>query len=313
MSESPPQAPGIAAAASRSNLSLGIAGATMAVSAWGTSGIIIRLIDMGALALIAYRFLLYSVVMAAVLALRRTPVTLRGMRHSLWGGLSLGTVAALFVTAVKFTTIATVTIISCLQIVVVPVTSALLFGERMRRADIGYAALALAGVAVMVLGFSGSESWSLGGDLAAVGGLFAWSFYFFATRRAQAKVPTEEYTVCVAIYVGVLSLPPAALVGHDLSWPGGEDWLWLATLAFGLGVLGHNSMNWSLQHVPLWLVSVLSLLTPIVASALAWLVYDEALSTLQMLAMALVVVALAMIVRGQSRREGVSAAADAAI
>ena len=80
--------------------------------------------------------------------------------------------------------------------------------------------------------------------------------------------------------------------------------MWLAVLAFGLGFLGHNAMNWSLQHVPLWLASTLTLFTPVVASALAWLVFDEALSTLQMLALALVVATLAMIVRNQSRPRG---------
>ena len=217
------------------------------------------------------------------------------MRHSLWGGLSLGTVTGLFVVAVRFTTIANVTIINGLQIVVVSVVSWLVFGERMSRRDILYAALAMAGVAVVALGSSGSENWSLGGDLAAVGGLFAWCFYFYATRRAQMKASTQEYTACVAIYVGLISLPLAALVGQDLSWPSGEDWMWLAALAFGLGILGHNAMNWSLQHVPLWLVSTLSLFTPVVASALAWLVFDEALSTRCWM------LAMAMIVRNQSR------------
>lgn len=304
MSESPLVAPGAAVATSRSELSLGIGAATVAVTAWGSSGIIVRFIDMGALALMAYRYLLYAVVMAAVLGMRRTPVTWAGMRHSLWGGLSLWAVTGLFITAVQYTTIANVTIMAALHVVIVSAASALLYGERMRRRDIAFAALAMGGVAVVALGSAGSENWSLAGDLAAVGALLGWAFYFFATRRAQTKVSTHEYTVCVAIYVGVLSLPGAALAGQDLSWPDGEDWMWLAVLAFGMGILGHNAMNWSLQHVPLWLASTLSLFTPVVASALAWLVLDEALSTLQMLAMALVVGALTIIVRDQSRPRG---------
>ena len=297
-------APAATAAESRRELSLGIAGATLAVTAWGSSGIIVRFVDMGALALLAYRFLLYALVMAALLAVRRTPVTRAGMRHSLWGGLSMAGTAGLFISAVQLTTIANVTIMNALHVVVVSAVSALFFGERMGRRDVALAALAMGGVAVVALGSSGSENWSLGGDLAAVGALLGWSFYFFATRRAQRNVSTEEYTVCVAIYTGVIGLPLAALFGQDLSWPGGEDWMWLVVLAFGLGILGHNAMNWSLQHVPLWLASTLSLFTPVVASALAWLIFDEALSTLQMLAMALVVAALATIVRNQSRPRG---------
>lgn len=305
MSETPLAAAGAGVAKSRSDLSLGIGAAAVAVTAWGSSGIIVRFIDMGALALMAYRYLLYAVVMAVVLGMRRTPVTRAGMRHSLWGGLSLGVVTGLFITAVKYTTIANVTIMAALHVVIVSAASALLLGERMRRRDIASAALAMGGVTVVALGSAGSENWSLGGDLAAVGALLGWAFYFFATRRAQAKVSTQEYTVCVAIYVGVLSLPLAALAGQDLSWPGGGEWMWLAVLAFGMGILGHNAMNWSLQHVPLWLASTLSLLTPVVASALAWLIFGEALSMLQMLAMALVVASLATIVRGQSRsRDG---------
>ncbi|MCY4104599.1 MAG: DMT family transporter [bacterium] len=301
MSETPLVAGGATAVKSRSDLSLGIAAGTVAVTAWGSSGIIVRFLDMGALALMAYRYLLYAVVMALVLGMRRTPVTWAGMRHSLWGGLSLGAVTGLFIVAVQHTTIANVTIMAALHVVVVSVASRLLFGERMRRRDIGFAVLAMGGVAVVALGSAGSENWSLGGDLAAVGALLGWAFYFFATRRAQTRVSTQEYTVCVAIYVGVLSLPLAALAGQDLSWPAGEEWMWLAVLAFGMGILGHNAMNWSLQHVPLWLASTLSLLTPVVASALAWLIFDEALSVWQMLAMALVVASLTMIVRGQSR------------
>lgn len=301
MSEVPLVAPAATAVESRRELSLGIAGATLAVTAWGTSGVIVRFIDMGAFALMAYRFLLYAIVMAVVLAARRTPVTRAGMRHSLWGGLSMAATAGLFITAAKFTTIANVTIMNALHVVVVSAVSALFFGERMRRRDVALAALAMGGVAVVALGSSGSENWSLGGDLAAVGALLGWSVYFFATRRAQRKVATEEYTVCVAIYTGVVGLPLATLFGQDLSWPRGQDWMWLVVLAFGLGILGHNAMNWSLQHVPLWLASTLSLFTPVVASALAWLVLDEALTALQMVAMALVVASLAMVVRNQSR------------
>ena len=310
MSETPLVAGGAAAAGSRSELSLGIAAAAVAVTAWGSSGIIVRFIDMGALALMAYRYVLYAVVMAGVLGMRRTPVTWAGMRHSLWGGLSVGAVTGLFIVAVQHTTIANVTIMAALHVVLVSAASALFLKERMRRRDVALAVLAMGGVAVVALGSAGSENWSLGGDLAAVGALLGWAFYFFATRRAQTKVSTHEYTVCVAIYVGVLSLPLAALAGQDLSWPSGEEWMWLAVLAFGMGILGHNAMNWSLQHVPLWLASTLSLLTPVVASALAWLVFDEALSVWQMLAMAVVVASLTMIVRDQSRPRAARVRAD---
>ena len=301
MSESPAAKLGSLVGSGRSELSVGIAGAALAVTAWGASSVVAKIIDMGALALITYRFLLFAIVMMAVLGARRVQITRKDMRHSIWGGVTLGIDAGLFFTAVKFTTVANATIVNALQIVLVSVVSARLYGERMSRRDIGYAALAMVGVGVVAFGSAGSEHWSLGGDLAAVGALFGWSAYFVATRQARTKVATQQYTVCVAIYVGLINLPLAALFGQDLSWPTGESWMWLSVMAFGSGILGHTAMNWSLRMVPLWLASTLTLLIPVVASALAWLIFGEALSTIQMVAMAWVVVALSMVVRNQSR------------
>ena len=301
MSESPAAAPGSLVGSGRSELSVGIAGTALAVTAWGASSVVAKIIDMGALALITYRFLLFAVVMVAVMGARRVPLTRADMRNSIWGGITLGIDAGLFFTAVKFTTVANATIVNALQIVIVSLVSARLYGERMSRRDIGYAGLAMVGVAVVALGSSSSEHWSLGGDLAAVGALFGWSAYFIATRHARTKVATQQYTVCVAIYVGLINLPLAALFGQDLSWPTGESWMWLSVMAFGSGILGHTAMNWSLRLVPLWLASTLTLFIPVVASSLAWLIFDEALSTLQMVAMAWVVASLGMVVRNQSR------------
>ena len=301
MSESPSAVSGTVVGTGRSEMSLGIAGTALAVTAWGASSVVAKIIDMGALALITYRFLLFAIVMAVYLAARRIPVTRADMRHSLWGGITLGIDAGLFFTAVKLTTVANATIVNALQVVLVSVVSARLYGESMKRRDIGYAALAMVGVAVVALGSSGSENWSLAGDLAAIGALFGWSAYFIATRQARTKVGTQQYTVCVAIYVGLINLPLAALFGQDLSWPTGESWFWLVVMAFGSGILGHVAMNWSLRQVPLWLASTMTLFIPVVASGLAWLIFGEALSTLQMVAMAWVVVALGLIVRNQSR------------
>ena len=294
----------------RSIRSMGIASTTLAVTAWGGSSVVAKIVDMGALALITYRFLLFGIVMAAYLEVRRIRLTRDAFRHSFWGGLTLGVDAGLFFTAIKFTTVANATIVNALQVVLVSLISARLYGERMTRRDMVYATVAVGGVAVVAFGSSGSPNWSLGGDLAAIGALIAWSAYFVVTRQAQTKVSTQHYTVCVALYVGVLNAPLAAIFGQDLSWPSADNWMWLAIMAFGSGILGHVAMNWSLKTVPLWLASTLTLFIPVVASALAWVAFDESLTPLQMGAMVVVVVALGMVVQNQrgSRPGGVSAA-----
>ncbi len=301
MSESSATASAGGKAVRRSELSVGLAGSAFAVTVWGMSSVVAKVIDMGALAISSYRFLLYAVVLGVYLSVRRTPITVKSLRASLWGGLALGLDVACFFTAVKLTTVANATIVNALQIVMVSLFSAKRYGERMSRRDIGYAAVAMVGVGFVASGSSGSQNWSLAGDLAAVGALFAWSAYFVLSREARGKVSTQQYTVCVAIYTGLLNLPLAVLFGQDLSWPTANSWMWLSVMAFGSGLGGHTVMNWSLTKVPLWLASVLTLFIPVVASAVAWVWFGEALSVVQIVAMLVVVAALGMVVRNQSR------------
>ena len=72
-----------------SHNNLGIAAAAVAVSAWGLAGVIAKDIDMGGVALGAYRFLIYGLVVASVMSIRRTPLTARALRASRPGSPSM--------------------------------------------------------------------------------------------------------------------------------------------------------------------------------------------------------------------------------
>ena len=115
---------------------LGIAGALLAVSAWGASSVIAKHVDMGGLAIAAYRFGSYGLVVALIMAARRTPVNRRVMRASMAGGIALGADVAFFFSAIKLTTVANATVIGALQPVVVAITANRFFGEVIRRRDI---------------------------------------------------------------------------------------------------------------------------------------------------------------------------------
>jgi drug/metabolite transporter (DMT)-like permease len=60
-------------------------------------------------------------------------------------------------------------------------------------------------------------------------------------------------------------------------------------------------MNWSLVRIPLWVGSTFTLLIPVFSALLAWMVLGEAVTVVQGVAMAVVIVALAVVVRNQSQ------------
>ncbi|MGZ0220701.1 MAG: DMT family transporter [Acidimicrobiales bacterium] len=280
--------------------SLGIAGALVAVTAWGLSGVISKHIDMGGIAIAAYRFVVYFLALSVFMHLRGTRITVRMLRLSLWGGLALGVDVALFFSAVKHTSVANATIIGALQPVLVAIVAHRFFGERIRPRDIGFGGVALVGAVVVVLNAADSTKTDITGDILAVGALFAWAAYFIFSKLAKGKLTGNEYTIGSAFWVGVTNVPLAFLFGQDMSWPSAESWMWLLILAFGAGIMGHSIMNWAIQQIPLWIGSTFTLFIPPVAAFSAWIFLGEQLTATQMVAMAVVVLALGGVVAGQA-------------
>lgn len=299
--------PGLDSLSSARDLQLGLLGTGVAVTMWGLSGVIIKSIDMDAMAVGFWRFLIYAIIMSSYLAIRGHPPSLRMLRKSWWGGLSLGLDIVFFFTAVKLTTIVNATTIGSLQPLVVAVFAARMFGEQIRLRDLGAALVAIAAVIVIVVESSGTPEWNGAGDLAAVGALFSWAAYFVFSKRSAGVITSTEYTAGTGFWTTIVAGITGVVVGQDMSFPGSSEWLPLIVLVLGTGILGHSVMNWSLVRIPLWLGSTLTLLIPVVSSVAAWIWLGEPLTAVQIVAMAVVLTALATIVMGQRRPEPVRA------
>ncbi|MEL6890561.1 MAG: DMT family transporter [Actinomycetota bacterium] len=283
-------------------LPLGLAGAALAVTAWSTGTILAKWIDLGAMAIGVYRFGTFFVMLLIWMRARQVPITLHMLRGSAWGGLALGLDIVLFFSAVKETSIVNATVIGSLQPILVGIIAWRFFGERIRPVDAAWSAVALAGAFLVVRSGANDDITSWQGDLLARGAMFAWSGYFIASRRAKGVVTPQEFTAGTSFWTAVICLPVGLAVGQDMSLPSAENWAWLLVMIASSGVIGHTLMNWSLQRIPLWVGSTFTLFIPVGSAVLAWIFLGEAVSWIQALAMAAVIGALAMIVRGQTGR-----------
>jgi probable blue pigment (indigoidine) exporter len=279
---------------------MGLAAVGVAITAWGVTGVLTKSIDMDAIAIAFWRFLIYGTVLALWLAGRRRPLTWRAMRIAAPSGLMLAGDVMLFFTAVKVTNVVNATTIGALQPLVIAGAATRLFGERIGRREIVAALIAIVGVVVVVTQSSGTPQWSGAGDLAAVGALLSWSAYFVLAKRATAHLATIEFTAATAWWVTIATLPVGLLAGEHMGVPATAEWLPLLALIVAGGVLGHTLMNWGIPRVPLWLSSTMTLLIPVLASIAAWIFLDEPLTAWQLAAMALVVASLGVIVTAQT-------------
>ncbi len=279
---------------------LGLIAVGIAVTAWGVTGVITKSIEMDALAIAFWRFIVYAVALTVALAVTGRRLTMRAMRISMPAGLLLSADVMLFFTAVKVTTIANATTISAMQPVVIGVVATRFLGERVGPRELLAATLAIVGVIGVIVQSSGAPQWNGAGDLAAVGALFAWSAYFVFAKRARADLSTLEFTAATAWWVAIITLPVGMIAGQTMSAPVTSDWLPLLGLILTGGVLGHTFMNWGIPRVPIWLSSTMTLVNPVIASVTAWLFLDERLTIGMLAAMAVVIAGLGLIVAGQS-------------
>jgi drug/metabolite transporter (DMT)-like permease len=284
----------------RSDHNLGLVAVFVAITAWGLTSVIIKSIDMNAIAIAFWRFLLYAAMLTVYMTGRGGRLTGRLLWRSAPGGLLLSGDVLLFFTAVKVTNVVNATTIGALQPLVIAIFATQLFGEHITRREVGAALVAIAGVVVVITQSSGTPEWSGAGDLAAFGALFCWSGYFIVAKHMSTTLTPIQFTTGTAWWVAVIALPVGLVFRQDMSPPVGSEWPPLILLLFVGGVLGHSLMNWGIPRLPLWLSSTLTLMIPVLASLAAWVFLDEALTVIQLVAMGVVVAALGVIVSAQS-------------
>ena len=202
------------------------------------------------------------------------------MRASWLGGVFLASDLAMFISAVKLTSVVAATVITAVQPVLVLIAARRLFGERMGRWDVFWVVLAMVGVTVAVLGPGVTSHHQLVGDLLAVGALLSWSAYWLASKHARAMHNAMEFTAGVTIMAAVVVTPLALLMREPLTRVQAGDWMWISLLVIGPGT-GNLVMNWAHRYVDASISSVIGSLSPLIAAVAAKVILSQSLTLLQ--------------------------------
>ena len=120
--------------------------------------------------------------------------------------------------------------------------------------------------------------------------------------RALRRVDTATWMLCANVGALVLVLVVALLVGENLRAVHGTDWLRVAALAVGPGLIGHGLNTWALGHVDVGLASVIGLGEPVLAALGAAMFLSEPLGPVQIAGIAIVIAAVAIVVAQHPRR-----------
>ncbi len=287
-----------------------------AVVTWGWSNVAIKAVSVTGLVASFWRLWIAIPVLWATALL--TPAVRAGLGRrwlvgSLVGGLLFGVHQWLFFSSLKATSVSDVSIIGSLQPVLVLFVAGPMFGERVGPAALAWSVLALLGTALVVIGGHGLPGWSAHGDLLAAGNLFAFTTYFLASKRIREDVGATAYVVGMTTVSGIVIAAVCFATGQDVSSPRPSDWPSLVGLALVSGTLGHVLLNWAHPHASAFVVSILLLGVPVLATAGAAVFLGEVPSAMQVVGGALVLLSIGFIVsstRGRVAEELAESAAE---
>ena len=149
------------------------------------------------------------------------------------------------------------------------------------------------GVAVLARPSGGATGWGIG---LVVLSSIAWATGSFLSSRIEMPADAFTATALEMLAGGIVLLPFGALTAHHFSPSGASIAAWVYLVVFG-SLLGFTAYVWLLGNAPLGLVSTYAYVNPVVAITLGVLFRGEHLTWRLLVGAAIVVVAVATVVR----------------
>ncbi len=225
----------------------------------------------------------------------------------LWVGVAGGALALHFVAwflSLEHTSVASSTVLVTAHPLYVGLLSALWLREPPSAKEWLAIVVATAGAFWIGWGDSHLGREAFIGDLLAALAALCAALYFIAGRRLRGGLGLWSYVAPVYLLAALLT--GASMLVRDVPATGysTETWMLLAAMALGPMLLGHTSFNWALRHVRAYVVSLVVLLEPVGATALAVLVLGsgERPTVNTVIGGLAILFGMALLVREQARR-----------
>jgi drug/metabolite transporter (DMT)-like permease len=274
----------------------GTAAVVVAVCCWGMGNVLVKYIRLPGLTLAFYRLVLGAVIYSLVLRLAGGRLTRKILLTAAPGGIAFGLDMALFFVSLKHTSVADASVITALQPVLVFLVVGPLFSEHLSRRMIAWAGIAVVGVVVAIVGSASGAGRTLFGDLAATASLFAWSYYFVASKQARRQLSAFEYQAAMTVVAAFVIAPLALAEPHRLGIPDLATAGWVLVMVLVPGG-GHLLVNWAHRYCSLTLATTLTLGIPVIGVLGAALLLAEPLTAIQVTGICVALFALGMVVR----------------
>lgn len=201
----------------------------------------------------------------------------RAWRLPVVAGVFLAVHFATWITSLALTTVAASVLLVTTTPVFVAVAAYFLLHERLGRAGWTGIALTIAGSALIGGGDLGGrfDASVLAGDALALAGAVTVGGYALAGQVARRTLGIVEYAFVTYAVAALVLLPVCAAAGIPLAGYSAPVWWAIAALVVGPQLVGHTALNLVLKDIDATTVSVAVMAEPVIATILAFLLFDE--------------------------------------
>lgn len=278
----------------RDSREVAITAVLIGVVGWGVGPLLVRGMSVSGVSVAFYRMWLAVPVMAVLARVLGERLTIRTLKLCVVPGILFAFSMMFSFESMRTTSIANATLIGQLSPALMILGAGRLVGEKPTSRAVMSAMVSFAGLGLMVAASGDTSGSSLSGDLLAVANVFCFTGYFLMMKKLRnADVGSWEFLAGVFL-VGALALTPYCLVAaDDLGGVTDLDFVRLAAMIVGPGVLGHGLITWATRHLDVTTTSLLTLLSPPLSVIGAWIIFEQQLTVGQLVGGLIVLAGLA--------------------
>lgn len=252
--------------------------------------ILVRLSDLEPVATAFYRLIIalpfFGFALRAGKRDHNRPVTGREMGLMVLAGVMLAGDLALWHLSITMTAVANATLFNNGAPVFVALFGWLLFRQRVGGGLVVALAVALAGMALLIVGNAlpgagAGGNWR--GDAIAISTGAFYAVYLMVMTRLRQSLSTTRIMAGSTAAAAVVLLAAALVEGGPLLPVSPAGWGVVLSLGIVCHVIGQSLITWALAHLPVTFSSIGLLVQPVGAAALAWALLGETLEPVQWL------------------------------
>ena len=246
---------------------------------------------------IAFYRMLFSVLIMSPLFFLKYKHELKSLNKKDWlftsvAGVFLAFHFILWFESLNYTSVASSTVLVTLQPIFALAGTYLFFKEKISVKAIVATVVAISGSVLIAWGDFRVSGDAFYGDVLALIACALITGYFLFGQEVRKRLSLITYTMVVYSVSTIVLFLYVLIVDQSFGPYDSNEWLLFLLLAIVPNLLGHNLFNWAIKYVSTNIISISILFEPIGATLLAFIIFGEYLTYIQVLGGVIVIVGI---------------------